>query len=78
MAVSRYPEESARGTVMSVFTMFQFLGTGIGGMAGGFLLGWSPASLFPAFTLLILCAMFLMYGFRNFSRVPAPSFGAFQ
>jgi MFS family permease len=75
VAVSRYPEQGARGTVMSVFTMFQFLGTGVGGMAAGFLLWWSPSSLFPAFTVLILCAMVLISGFGNFSRVTAPWFG---
>jgi len=54
--------------------MFQFLGTGIGGVTAGFLLGWSRASLFPVFSLLVLFAMIMMYGFRNFSRVPTPSF----
>lgn len=66
VAVSRYPEQSARGTVMSVFTMYQFLGAGIGGIAGGFLAGYSHSCLFSVLCALTLCAMIAMAGFGNF------------
>jgi MFS family permease len=66
-AVSRYPENELKGTVMSVFTSFQFLGAGIGGIAGGFILSFSSAHLFGSIIALILIAFVLMAGYRNFT-----------
>ena len=68
VAVSRFPDRENRGTVMSIFTASQFMGTGAGGVVGGFLMGFSPDYLFCAAALLSLGAVVVMSGYGNFQR----------
>ena len=68
VAVSHFPGNSLKGTVMSVFTSSQFLGVGIGGALSGFLYELSPEYLFIVLFVLLSGAVFSIYGFKAFNQ----------
>lgn len=68
VAISHFPLQKVKGTVMSIFTSTQFLGMGIGGMISGFILKFSSNCLFGFLCALILCSLVAMAGYKNFSK----------
>jgi MFS family permease len=69
VAVSRHPKEGVKGTVMSIFTSFQFLGMGFGGIISGFILRASSSYLFGFLILLIISAHIVMIGYKDFGKI---------
>jgi MFS family permease len=67
-AVSRYPHSQLKGTVMSVFNSFQFLGSGVGGMLCGIMLEFDHRYVFIALGVLILAGAGSLMGFRDYKR----------
>jgi MFS family permease len=69
VAVSRHPKEGVKGTVMSIFTSFQFLGMGFGGIVSGFILRASSSYLFGFLIVLIISAHIIMIGYKDFGKI---------
>jgi MFS family permease len=68
VAISHFPLQRAKGTVMSIFTSAQFLGMGIGGIISGFILKLSSNCLFGFLCVIILCSLTAMAGYKNFNK----------
>ncbi len=67
-AVSRYPNARLKGTVMSIFNSFQFLGSGIGGLASGIITEYDHRYIFIVLVVLVSAAIASLAGYGNFSR----------
>lgn len=65
-AVSHFPSTSMRGTVMSTFNSSQFIGSGIGGILAGALIGYGYRLLFAIVMVLVILAFIGIFGFRNY------------
>jgi MFS family permease len=68
VAISHFPRQEVKGTVMSIFTSAQFLGMGFGSIISGFILKFSSNCLFGFLCIIILCSLTLMTGYKNFSE----------
>lgn len=66
-AVSKFPNTQIRGTVMSIFKSFTFLGSSIGGFMSGILLETDHRYLFGILLVLLVCALFAISGYNDFS-----------
>jgi len=66
-AVSRYPSTTDRGSIMSIFNSFQFLGSGLGGIISGFIGGYHPVFVFTFLEICVIISFILMSRFRNYS-----------
>jgi len=71
-AVSRYPNARLKGTVMSIFNSFQFLGSGIGGLASGIITEYDHRYIFVVLAVLVAAALMSLMGYGNFSRNVRP------
>lgn len=65
VAVSDFPVQKFKGTVMSLFTSVQFLGMGLGGILSGFILKISSDCLFGFQCMIIFCSLTVMAGYKN-------------
>lgn len=67
-AVSRYPSDSSRGSVMGVFNSSQFIGASTGGFFSGVMLDhFDYRILFIALFLLLLFAIIAILRYKNFT-----------
>ena len=64
VAISHFPVQKFKGTVMSIFMSVQFLGMGMGGIVSGFILKFSSNGLFGFLCIIIFCAMAAMTGYK--------------
>lgn len=64
VAISHFPAQKFKGTVMSIFMSVQFLGMGFGGIVSGFILKFSSNGLFGFLCIIIFCAMAAMTGYK--------------
>ena len=62
VAVSDFPVQKFKGTVMSIFMSIQFLGMGLGGIVSGFILKYSSNGLFGFLSIMMLCSLMAMRG----------------
>jgi MFS family permease len=67
-AVSRYPDAGVRGMALGLLNSFQFTGSGLGGLLGGFMLRYDHRALFGILALFMLAGMIAVLGFREFNR----------
>lgn len=67
-AVSKFPNTQIRGTVMSIFKSFTFLGSSIGGFASGILIEPDHRYLFGILLVLLLGAIIAISGYNDFSE----------
>ena len=65
VVVADFPVQKFKGTVMSIFTSAQFLGMGLGGIVSGFILKFSSNSLFGFLSIMILCSLMAMIGYKT-------------
>jgi predicted MFS family arabinose efflux permease len=64
VAVSDFPVQKFKGTVMSIFMSIQFLGMGLGGIVSGFILKYSSNGLFGFLSIMMLCSLLAMRGYK--------------
>jgi len=67
-AVSHYPGRRLKGTVMSIFNSFQFLGGGLGGLFGGTIYEYDYRWAFAALAVMIAGSMIAMRAYRGFGK----------
>ncbi len=67
-AASRYPNQQLKGTVLSIFNSSQFLGSGIGGLLSGLILGLHYRYVFIAAAVFTIAAFIAIAGYRDFGR----------
>jgi MFS family permease len=65
VVVSDFPVQKFKGTVMSIFTSAQFLGMGLGSIVSGFILKFSSNGLFGFLSIMILCSLTAMMGYKS-------------
>ncbi|TAL39993.1 MAG: MFS transporter [Spirochaetes bacterium] len=70
-AVSHYPNQRLKGTVMSIFNSFQFLGSGIGGVLGGAIFELDYRYAFIGLALMLAGSIMYMRPYAAFARHPA-------
>ncbi len=67
-AVSRFPNNTLKGTIMSIFNASQFLGSALGGQFSGIMKQFPPAYLFGSLMVFIIVAFFSASGFSDYTR----------
>jgi MFS family permease len=72
-AASRYPNQQLKGTVLSIFNSSQFLGSGIGGLLSGLILGLDYRHVFTAAAVFTVIAFIAIAGYRDFGRGARPA-----
>ena len=65
-AISHHPSANMKGTIMSLFNSSQFVGSGIGGIAGGIMMEYDYRILFALLSVLLLTALLSLRGFSGF------------
>jgi MFS family permease len=65
VVIADFPVQKFKGTIMSIFTSAQFLGMGLGGIASGFILKFSSNGLFGFLSIMMLCSLTVMAGYKN-------------
>lgn len=68
-AVSRYPDAGVRGAALGLLNSFQFTGSGLGGLLGGFMLRYDYRALFALLAVFMLAGLFTVRGFREFNGI---------
>ncbi len=73
-AVSRFPNNTLKGTILSIFNASQFLGSAVGGQFSGIMKQFDPSYLFGSLLIFIIGALFSASGFKDYtSGIPEPS-----
>ena len=67
-AVSRYPDGSVKGAALGLFNSYQFTGSGLGGVLGGFMLQFDHRYLFGILAIITAASLLTSLGFREFKE----------
>ncbi len=71
-AVSRYPDGSMKGAALGLFNSYQFTGSGLGGLLGGFMLQFDHRYLFGMLAIIMAASLAAALGFREYGDEAKP------